>query len=245
MSQVKILLCGDRAISLEFGTEITPEISTKIRAFQVALEDSALPGIVETVPAYCSLMIYYDPSVIRFASLADHLLKLSDHLSQIPVLPSEVLEIPVLYGGEAGPDLDYVAAHNGLTTEEVIRIHSSREYLIHMLGFTPGFTYLGGMSDRIAVPRMENPRIKILAGSVGIAGTQTGIYPVDSPGGWRLIGRTPVRMYDPYRATPILPRAGWYIHFYPIDQQEYTRIAAQELSGTYVCKRHKRGERTN
>ena len=163
-------------------------------------------------------------------------------LDQTDLPPSDVLEIPVLYGGEAGPDLEFVAQHAGKTPEEVIRIHSAPEYLIYMLGFTPGFTYLGGMSEEIAAPRLTAPRVKIPAGSVGIAGAQTGVYPIDSPGGWQLIGRTPVRMYDPDRETPILPQAGQYIHFYPIDQAEYDRIAAQEAAGGYVCRRHHREE---
>ena len=149
---------------------------------------------------------------------------------------------PVLYGGEMGPDLEFVAQNAGKTVEEVIAIHSSTEYLIYMLGFTPGFTYLGGMSEEIATPRLATPRVKIPGGSVGIAGAQTGVYPIDSPGGWQLIGRTPVRMYDPDRAEPILPQAGQYIKFYPIDQAEFDRIAALEANGGYVCKKHPREE---
>ena len=165
-----------------------------------------------------------------------------DHI-QIP--PSDVLEIPVLYGGGAGPDLEFVAQHNNKTPEEVIKIHTSAEYLIYMLGFTPGFTYLGGMDESIATPRLKQPRVKIPAGSVGIAGSQTGVYPIDSPGGWQLIGRTPVRMYDPNRADPILPKAGEYIKFYAITQEEFDEIARQEAAGTYVCKRHPRKEETH
>ena len=154
-----------------------------------------------------------------------------------------MLEIPVLYGGEEmGPDLKFVAEHAGKTEEDVIKIHTSTEYLIYMLGFTPGFTYLGGMSDEIATPRLKTPRVKIPAGSVGIAGSQTGVYPIDSPGGWQLIGRTPVRMYDAGRATPILPQAGQYIKFYAIDQAEFDKIAAQEAAEGYQVKRHPRKE---
>ena len=242
MAEVRFLLTGDTSLCVEFGNEISNEINKQIRAFNIALANSKIPGIVETVPTYRSLMIHYDPGVILYGPLVKKLKGLLGQLDSIEIPPSEVLEIPVLYGGEEGPDLAFVAEHNGKTPEEVIKIHTSTEYLIYMLGFTPGFTYLGGMSDEIATPRLKTPRVKIPAGSVGIAGAQTGVYPIDSPGGWQLIGRTPVRMYDPDRAEPILPQAGQYIKFYAIDKAEYDKIAAEEAAGTYVCKRHPREE---
>lgn len=242
MADVRFLTTGDTSLCVEFGNEISPTLNTKIRAFTIALSGSGIPGIVETVPTYRSLMIHYDPEVIRYAPLLDRLRSLLDQLDRVSVPPSQVLEIPVLYGGDVGPDLDFVARHNSKTPEEVVKIHTSAEYLIYMLGFTPGFTYLGGMSQEIAAPRLKNPRVKIPAGSVGIAGSQTGVYPIDSPGGWQLIGRTPVRMYDAGRDKPILPEAGQYIKFYPIDQAEFDAIAAQEAAGGYVCRRHPREE---
>lgn len=242
MSEVRFLLTGDTSLTVEFGNEISEAINAKIRAFNIALQNSRIPGIVETVPTYRSLMVHYDPSVILYDPLVEQLKGLMGQLDQIQIPPSEVLEIPVLYGGEEGPDLGFVAQNAGKTPEEVIQIHTSAEYLIYMLGFTPGFTYLGGMSEEIATPRLKTPRVKIPAGSVGIAGAQTGVYPIDSPGGWQLIGRTPVRMYDPDRQTPILPQAGQYIKFYPIDKAEYDRIAAAEAAGGYAVKRHPRKE---
>jgi KipI family sensor histidine kinase inhibitor len=142
-----------------------------------------------------------------------------------------VIEIPTLYGGDSGPDLDYVASHNGLTPEEVVQIHASGTYRIYMLGFTPGFPYLGGMDERIATPRLETPRTKISGGSVGIAGAQTGIYPIDSPGGWQIIGRTPLALYDPQREEPILLQAGESIRFVPIDQETYDRLWQETREG--------------
>ena len=242
MADVRFLLTGDTSVCVEFGNEISEPINAQIRAFNIALSNSSIPGIVETVPTYRSLMVHYDPEVIRCAPLMDELKGLLGQLDKIVIPPSEVLEIPVLYGGEMGPDLPFVAEHAGKTEEEVIKIHTSTEYLIYMLGFTPGFTYLGGMSDEIATPRLKTPRVKIPAGSVGIAGSQTGVYPIDSPGGWQLIGRTPVRMYDAGRATPILPQAGQYIKFYAIDQAEFDKIAAQEAAEGYQVKRHPRKE---
>jgi KipI family sensor histidine kinase inhibitor len=243
MADVRFLLTGDTSVCVEFGNEISEPINAQIRAFNIALSSSSIPGIVETVPTYRSLMVHYDPEVIRYAPLMEKLKSLLGQLDKITIPPSEVLEIPVLYGGEEmGPDLKFVAEHAGKTEEEVINIHTSTEYLIYMLGFTPGFTYLGGMDEAIATPRLKTPRVKIPAGSVGIAGSQTGVYPIDSPGGWQLIGRTPVRMYDAGRATPILPQAGQYIKFYAIDRAEFDKIAAQEAAEGYQVKRHPRKE---
>lgn len=242
MVDVRFLLTGDTALTVEFGNEISESINAQIRAFTIALERAKLPGVVELVPTYRSLMIHYDPGVVLYNQLAGQLKGVLKQLDSIEIPPSPVLEIPVLYGGEMGPDLTFVAEHAKKTEEEVIKIHTSTEYLIYMLGFTPGFTYLGGMSDEIATPRLEQPRVKIPAGSVGIAGKQTGVYPIDSPGGWQLIGRTPVKMYDPNRETPILPQAGQYIKFRSIDQTEYDKIAAEAEAGTYVCRTYPREE---
>lgn len=233
MSEVRYLVSGDCAVCVEFGNEISPVINKKIRAFKIAVEKSGIEGIVETVPTYRSLLVHYKPEVIGFKELTEKFEALMGSLSSIQIPPPTVIEIPVLYGGEMGPDIENVAAHNGKTVEEVIQIHTSEDYLIYMLGFIAGFPYLGGMSKEIATPRLKSPRVKIDGGSVGIAGEQTGVYPVDSPGGWQLIGRTPLKLYDADREKPVLLEAGQYIRFRSIDAAEYAKIEKQVADGTY------------
>lgn len=234
MKDVRYLMAGDTSICVEFGNAIRPEINEKIRAFKIALEKAKIPGIVETVPTYRSILVHYQPEVINVSVLTKAFDDLLNHLDQIEIPKPVVMEIPVLYGGEVGPDLEYVAKHNHLTPEEVIKIHTSKDYLIYMLGFIAGFPYLGGMDEAIATPRLQNPRVKIEGGSVGIAGAQTGIYPVDSPGGWQLIGRTPLKLYDVTRETPILLSAGQYIRFKSITKEAYEAIEKQLAEGTYT-----------
>lgn len=240
--KTKYLIAGDKALVMEFGNNISEEINNKIRSMTVAIETQNIKEIVELVPTYRSLMIHYNPLKISYDELANTLKELEKELEGIELPAPQVVEIPTLYGGEYGPDIENVAKHNHLSIEEVIKIHTSKEYLIYMLGFTPGFPYLGGMDERIATPRLESPRTKITGGSVGIAGGQTGIYPIDSPGGWQLIGRTPVPLYDPQRETPILLKAGNYISFKSIDEKEYREIEEAVKKGAYHCKSYPKKE---
>lgn len=235
MTYPQIKITGDTSVAIVFGDEISEEINTKIRAFDTALNDEQIDGVYETVPTYCTLTIHYAPEVIRFQELKAKLEAMLAVAHKAQKMNPVIIEIPVLYGGEYGPDLAYVAQYNHMTPEEVIRIHSEAEYLIYMLGFTPGFSYMGGMDERIATPRLKSPRVLIPAGSVGIAGKQTGIYPIDSPGGWQLIGRTPVHLYDAERDTPILLDAGLHVKFIPIDEAEYRRISSRIELGRYHC----------
>ena len=215
-----IFPAGDCALVVQFGNEIQEELNGKVQLLNEILMTEHMAGIVETVPTFRSLMVVYDPSVIIYEKLKEKLEKipvtLTSHTAQ-----GNIVEIPVCYGGKYGEDLKDVAAHAGLTEEEVIRIHSAGTYHIYMLGFLPGFPYLGGLDERIHVPRLDSPRTRIPAGSVGIGGSQTGIYPLDSPGGWRLIGRTPLRLYDPEREEPFLYKAGDSIRFVPVTEEEY------------------------
>lgn len=236
MGDVKLKLSGDRAILVEFAQEISPAVHRQVRSFCAAMERSNLPGVVEIVPAYCAVTVHYRPEEIRYEQLEGRLQGILRNLDAVEIPPATVWEIPVFYGGEAGPDLEFVARHSGLTEEEVIRRHAQPEYLVYMLGFTPGFPYLGGMDAAIAAPRLTEPRVKIPAGSVGIAGQQTGVYPIASPGGWQLIGRTPVKMYDPGREKPVLLEAGDYVKFCPVDAAEYDRICQMEAAGQWTCR---------
>lgn len=233
MSNIRYLVSGDCAICVEFGNEISPEINAKIRAFKIALEKENIEGIVEVIPTYRSLLVVYKPEIILFKELTAKFDSVISTMSNIQIPSPMVMEIPVLYGGEMGPDLETVAAHNQKTVEEVINIHTSGEYLIYMLGFIAGFPYLGGMSKEIATPRLKSPRVKIEGGSVGIAGEQTGIYPVASPGGWQLIGRTPLKLYDAHRENPVLLEAGQYIKFCSVTKKEYELIERQVNEGIY------------
>jgi len=234
-SKTRYLDSGDSALVVEFGNQINEEINRKVRNFDLAIKQSKFGGIKEVVPTYRSLLIYYDPLEIKRNVLVEKLKELENNLDEFDFPQPKLVEIPTLYGYDFGPDLDYVAHHNGLTKEEVIKIHSEAKYLIYMLGFTPGFVYLGGMEEKIATPRLKEPRTTIPAGSVGIADNQTGIYPIESPGGWQLIGVTPLKLFDPGRDSPILPgiSAGNYITFKPIDKPEYREIVTEFETGRY------------
>jgi len=233
MQDVKILTAGDSSLLLQFGNAIDPEINARIAATVQLMKEQHIEGVVDLIPAFCSLLINYDPRVISYGEMRRRMEKILSVEIAAGARKKKIYEIPVCYGGELGPDLATIAEHAGLTEQEVIDIHSSSDYLIYMLGFLPGFTYLGGLDERIHTPRLANPRIRIPAGSVGIGGSQTGIYPMDSPGGWQLMGMTPVKTYDPEREIPILVEAGDYIRFVPIDRDEYERIQSEVAQGTY------------
>lgn len=241
MQNYKIKPAGDSAILIEFGNEINPEINKRISATIHLIKHQQIEGIVDIIPAFCSLLISYDPRAIAYDSLISRLKKLLKIEVSLEDNETIITEIPVCYGGSFGPDISNVAKNAGLTEEEVKEIHTGSDYLIYMLGFLPGFTYLGGLDEKIHTPRLANPRVKIPAGSVGIGGSQTGIYPLESPGGWQLIGKTPVKTYDPNRDIPILFEAGQYIRFVEISEEEYYKIEALVNKGNYQCVVHKGG----
>ena len=224
---------GDRAISIDFGQVIDPTINRHIRQTIERIKELQLEGIIELVPTYCALLVEYDAMLYSYSEICNIIEPtLEEGMTNTTNELVTVVEVPTVYGGEFGPDLSFVASHNHLSEDEVISIHSGTDYLVYMLGFIPGFTYLGGMDSRIATPRLSSPRTLIPAGSVGIAGEQTGTYPSDSPGGWQIIGRTPVTMYDMSKAQVALLNAGDYVRYVPIDESEFHRI--KSLGSDYV-----------
>ncbi len=220
----RILTSSDCSLCVEFGSAISEAINGQVRSFALAVEAARIPGVVELVPTYRSVTVHYRPEVMGYARLYERLTQILNGLQAAELPPAGEMRVPVLYGGEFGPDLGNVARLHGLSEAEVVELHTAPNYLIYMLGFLPGFCYLGGLDARLATPRLSTPRVSIPAGSVGIAGAQTGVYPLPSPGGWQLIGRTPLKLYDPHRAQPILLDAGMRLKFYPIDRAEYDRL---------------------
>lgn len=232
--KIQYRLAGDCGLLVEFGDGIDPEVNARVRTMAAAMDIRQITGVSEIVPTYRSLALTYDPMVATPEKICREIEALVSDLATIHLPSPVVVEIPVCYGGEFGPDTDNVRNRSGLTPEEVIEIHTTPEYLIYMVGFTPGFPFLGGLDERLHTPRLETPRMSVPRGSVGIAKNQTGIYPVVSPGGWQIIGRTPLNLFRPYEENPFLYRAGDRIRFVPITPDEYAAIAEKE--GTHESR---------
>lgn len=218
---MKIRALGDDSFLLRWDNRIAPTVHRKVMAFYRRLQASPIPGVLDLVPAYADLKVHYDPEIIQHSELYKLLTDFPEEPDRADTDESTLYQIPVVYGGVYGPDLSHVLQSIGLRKKKMIELHTEREYLIYMLGFTPGFPYLGGMNKKIACHRKEKPALKIPAGSVGIAGSQTGIYPIDSPGGWQIIGRTPVRLFNPEKPDPFLVKPGDRIRFYQIQESEF------------------------
>ncbi len=238
MNQFKHIPAGETAFLIKFGNEISEEIHKQIIAYLNAIKANKelMKGVTDLVPSYADLLVYYNPLIFSYKEV---LIKLKAAEKSMEVQlddKARLIEIPVCYGGIYGEDLDIVAAHNKLSPGQVVEIHTSSNYLVYMLGFTPGFSYLGGMDKRIATPRKEKPRTIIPTGSVGIAGSQTGIYPIESPGGWQLIGKTPVKLFDPDNTSAVLLRAGDRIRFVSVNENEFKKIQELIDKGTFQIK---------
>lgn len=219
---------------VEFGAEIDPDLNSLVHRTTAAIERAQLDGVIELVPTYRSLMLHYDPSLTRPDTLQQAILSLEVSDSG-EATDRRVVEIPTLYGGEYGPDIGFVAENAGMSESEVIEIHSGTDYLVYAMGFSPGFPYLGGLDPRLNTPRLTTPRTLIPGGSVGIAETQTGAYPVASPGGWQLIGRTPLRLFDPESDPPVVINAGDRVRFIPLeDEDSYLEVERQVQDGSYT-----------
>lgn len=228
-AEVRLFPLGDAALVLEFGDAISAATHEAIRAFSAHLARHPFVGLREWVPAFTTLTVYYDPWLVSengqhppYERVAATLRRmLPEAAASVAAAPAAPVEIPVCYGGEFGPDLDLVADHAGLTPAEVVARHAAPDYLVHLIGFAPGFPYLGGLDARLATPRKAQPRPLVPAGAVGIAGLQTGIYSLPTPGGWQLIGRTPLRLFNPAWARPSLLQAGQHLRFVPISAAEF------------------------
>lgn len=230
---IKVMPAGDSALVVEFGNEINEAVNEKVHALAKKIRQENIPGITEMIPTFRSLLVSYDMLQISYSKLSVMLSVLSRELEMNQAAHHRIVKIPCCYGARFGADLTDMERLTGFSREEIIELHSSVDYKIYMLGFLPGFVYLGGLDKRLEVPRLDTPRVRIGKGAVGIGGNQTGIYPMDSPGGWRLIGGTPVDLYDPEREDPVLLRAGEYIRFVPISIMDYYDIRQEILKGTY------------
>ncbi|GKV70492.1 kinase A inhibitor [Sporosarcina sp. NCCP-2716] len=226
---------GDSAVTITLGQGIHPEVHQKVKGLSRALEEQPFDGMIETVPSYNKLTVYYSPFEVyrsqsatlgttAFEMVTKYIQCISETIHETAAAKGRLIELPVLYGGYAGPDLAFVAQHNGLSIEEVIDIHANGEYLVYMIGFAPGFPFLGGMDEKIATPRKETPRTAIPAGSVGIAGMQTGVYPLKTPGGWQIIGHTPTPLFLPELSPPSYLQAGDRVKFRPVTEIEYKQL---------------------
>ncbi|MGO4548152.1 5-oxoprolinase subunit PxpB [Paenibacillus sp. 2TAB23] len=232
---IELLPLGDAALLVRLGSAISIETQQRVQMISAAIEARPFTGLTECVPSFAAVAVYYDPILVRRSRSGAELghesvyetvcarlqAYLERELLNEAAQSARTIEIPVCYGGEFGPDLAFVAEYNGITEEEVVAIHKDASYLVYMLGFAPGFPYLGGMSERIAAPRRQTPRTSIPQGSVGIAGKQTGVYSVSTPGGWQLIGRTPLALFRPQETIPSLLRPGDSVCFKPITYEEY------------------------
>jgi TIGR00370 family protein len=221
----KIFPLGETALTVDFGNEISPELNKQVLHLASNFERKAFPGFIETVPAYGSLTIFYDVFEVKknfpgyataFEAVRDFVENAIQNADETPQETSRIIEIPVSFAAENAPDLAEVAAHNNLTPDEVIEIFLAREYRVFMLGFLPGFAYMGELDERIATPRRSEPRTRVEKGSVGIAGRQTGIYSLASPGGWQIIGRTTIELFTPEADEPTFLRAGDTVKFFRI-----------------------------
>lgn len=229
-SKPRFFASGDRVLLMSFGDTIDLQVNERVRAMTELLRSKPPPGVEFALPAYRSLAVVYDPLGTAPPMLEQELLRLSEGLSGADIPPPRTVEIPVCYGDDLGPDIGFVSGHCGIEERDVVTLHTAPLYHIYTIGFAPGFCYLGGLNERLHSPRLETPRTWVAAGSVGIAEAQTGIYPLDSPGGWRLIGRTPLKLFDAGKNNPFLYQAGDNLRFVAISRDDYESILEEARS---------------
>jgi len=220
---------GDSAVVVQLKNEISEEVNQQIRAISNWLDEYTFEGFVEYVPAFTNITIYYQPWILNYDEIV---LLLKEMIEQVGEIEEEatptVVTIPVWYGASTGPDLEFVASYHNFSIEALIMLHSQPEYIVYMIGFAPGFPYLGGMDEGISTPRKESPRQKVPKGSVGIGGNQTGIYPIETPGGWQIIGQTPLNLFDIKKENPSLLKAGDRVRFMSISEKEFMELKSDE-----------------
>jgi len=214
-------IMGDCSLIVELGDKINPEINRRVSALTVLLEGNPLDGLIDIVPAYRSILVIYQPLKTNVMALKKWIDGMEEKVMEIHLPEPETIDIPVVYGGRYGPDLEWVSQYHKITPEEVIRLHTVNTYHVYMIGFTPGFPYMGELPEELETPRKETPRTEIPEGSVGIAQRQTGIYPVVSPGGWQIIGCSPLNLFNPNHDPPALLKAGDMVRFSPIDEEDF------------------------
>lgn len=220
---------------VELGHDISIEVNTRVRALEFLIEQKALPGVLETVPSFCSLLVYYDPDTVAYEPLCAAVAQLADQAATAVLPPARRVELPCCYEpGELGLDLEAAAARLQMRVDELVALHANAEHVVFFIGFTPGLPYMAGMPERIHLPRLETPRVRVPPGSVGIGGMQCCIYSVESPGGYWILGRTPLRLYDPGAPAPILLRPGDRVRFRPIDRREFDDIETRVAARTFV-----------
>lgn len=224
MPHYRILPAGDSSLVVEFGDTVDPELNARAIAFAERLRTAGLAGVLDVVPTYRSAAVYFDPLRANLDALLAEVDRLAARPPPVATAEGPPIEVPVCYGPECGPDLADVAKFAGCGKDEVVRTHASQVYRVYMMGFVPGFAYMGTVPSRIGTPRRSTPRLRVPLGSVGVAGFQTGIYPAETPGGWNLVGRTPLRPFDAARAEPFLFKAGDGVRFVPIDHDEFEVI---------------------
>ena len=226
MTDSRIVAAGDAALTVEFPPRVAPDVHARVRALARSAQHRCGASLRDVVIGYCTVTVYFDPLAVEAAWIED---QLEEALGDLPVEPGAdgaLLEVPVCYGGEFGPDLDEVAAFGRCSADEAIALHSTTTYTVYLVGFVPGFPYMAEVNGRIAAPRRATPRPSVPAGSVAIAGVQTGIYPSATPGGWNIVGRTAVKPYDPSRAVPFLFQPGDRVRFRAVDRHEFERLCS-------------------
>jgi len=234
---IKILNCGDAAFTVELGSVVDPAVNARVHLLDAAIANARLPGLIETVPTYRSILVSFDPMLATQATLAAAITAINDQLPQATARAAPAWLLPVVFGGDHGEDLDEVARRTNLTTAEVIRLHCAADYRVYMIGFSPGYSYLGGLTEKLHLPRRDSPRLMTPASTFMQGGAQAGFSPFAIPSGWHLLGQTPLRLFDQRRADPFLLKPGDRVRVVQISPAEYQRLSIIAAQGDLLPER--------